>query len=179
MLERLNGNKKGDAIISVRGYQPIWSQFTPSYELKEFYFSEGKADLTKKEGTLFEKENYVFDINQKNNFIDERMLDEIDKEEKNFDQYFQDEKEKLLMLDKEWEEVIKRINKKLEQLFILLKTKDVEIIEKASLENKATVLYTLAENYNQTTAQKMQDIADYLTKEALPLLLNLQHQAIK
>ena len=101
MLERLNGNKKGDAIISVRGYQPIWSQFTPSYELKEFYFSEGKADLTKKEGTLFEKENYVFDINQKNNFIDERMLDEIDKEEKNFDQYFQDEKEKLLMLDKE------------------------------------------------------------------------------
>ena len=82
MLERLNGNKKGDAIISVRGYQPIWSQFTPSYELKEFYFSEGKADLTKKEGTLFEKENYVFDINQKNNFIDERMLDEIDKEEK-------------------------------------------------------------------------------------------------
>lgn len=179
MLERLNGNKKGEAIISVRGYQPIWSQFTPSYELKEFYFSEGKADLTKKEGTLFEKENYVFDINQKNNFIDERMLDEIDKEEKNFDQYFQDEKEKLLMLDKEWEEVIKRINKKLEQLFILLKTKDVEIIEKVSLENKATVLYTLAENYNQTTAQKMQDIADYLTKEALPLLLDLQHQAIK
>ena len=83
------------------------------------------------------------------------------------------------MLDKEWEEVIKRINKKLEQLFILLKTKDVEIIEKVSLENKATVLYTLAENYNQTTAQKMQDIADYLTKEALPLLLDLQHQAIK
>ena len=30
---------------------------------------------------VFEKENYVFDINQKNNFIDERMLDEIDKEE--------------------------------------------------------------------------------------------------
>lgn len=178
MLERLNGDQKGEAIVSVRGYQPLYTHFSPSYELEEFYFSEGKAELTRKEGTLFEKENYVFDINQIDNFIDEQELDEVDKEKK-FNQYFQEEKEKLLILDKEWEEVMKKINKKLEQLFVLLKIKDVKIIEKTSLENKATVLYTLAENYNQTTAQKMQDIADYLTNEALPLLLNLQNQVIK
>lgn len=42
MLERLNGDEKGDAIVSVRGYEPIWTVFTPSYELKKVYFPEGK-----------------------------------------------------------------------------------------------------------------------------------------
>lgn len=62
MLERLNGDEKGDAIVSVRGYEPIWTVFTPSYELKKVYFPEGKAAIGKREAVLFEKENYVFDI---------------------------------------------------------------------------------------------------------------------
>src|SRR5574344_1483204 len=49
MLERLNGDEKGDAIVSVRGYEPIWTVFTPSYKLKDVCFASGKADLSKRE----------------------------------------------------------------------------------------------------------------------------------
>ena len=56
MLERLNGDEKGDAIVSVRGYEPIWSRFTPSFELKDVYFAEGKADISKREARLFDKD---------------------------------------------------------------------------------------------------------------------------
>ena len=62
MLERLNGDEKGDAIVSVRGYEPIWTRFTPSYELKDVYFAAGKADIGKREARLFDKSRYVFDI---------------------------------------------------------------------------------------------------------------------
>src|SRR5574344_906111 len=62
MLERLHGDEKGDAIVSVRGYEPIWSHFTASYELKKVYFPEGKAEIGKREAVLFEKNKYVFDI---------------------------------------------------------------------------------------------------------------------
>ena len=42
MLERLNGNEKGHAIVSVRGYNPIHSIFTPSFKLKRLYFPCGE-----------------------------------------------------------------------------------------------------------------------------------------
>ena len=42
MLERLNGDEKGHAIVSVRGYEPIWTRFTPSYELKDVYFAAAR-----------------------------------------------------------------------------------------------------------------------------------------
>ena len=48
MLERINGDEKGDAIVSIRGYEPIWSRFTPSYELSELYFG-GKAEKPQEE----------------------------------------------------------------------------------------------------------------------------------
>ena len=41
MLERINGDEKGDAIVSVRGYEPIWSRFTPSYDLQILYIQAG------------------------------------------------------------------------------------------------------------------------------------------
>ena len=44
MLERINGNEKGDAIVSVRGYEPLWTRFTPSYALKHIYFSDVKSE---------------------------------------------------------------------------------------------------------------------------------------
>ena len=52
MLERINGDEKGDAIVSVRGYEPIWSRFTPSYKLKSVYFKAGKAEAGKREACL-------------------------------------------------------------------------------------------------------------------------------
>ena len=37
----------------------------------------------------------------------------------------------------------------------------------------------LMENYDQTIAQKMQDLADYISGVALPELLRLQDLAVK
>lgn len=82
MLERLNGDEKGDAIVSVRGYEPIWTRFTPSYELKDIYFAAGKADISKREARLFDKSEYVFDIlggSEKDE--KEKQLDVIEKRE--------------------------------------------------------------------------------------------------
>ncbi len=178
MLERLNGDKKGDAIVSVRGYEPIYAHFTPSYELKNFYFKEGKAQIQKHEIELFDKEKYVFDIDGNVIKKEELILEAIENEEKNFDEYFEDDTS-LEKLDKEWEEIIEEINKKLEHIALLLEDKDKKMLKSSKLENKPTMLYVLMDKYDQSTAQKLQDLGDYLTNEALPMLRKLQEQAIK
>ena len=92
MLERLNGDEKGDAIVSVRGYEPIWTVFTPSYELKKTYFPEGKAAIGKREAVLFEKEKYVFDISGESGQSMEDKINEVIEER---------EAEKAEMLEKQ------------------------------------------------------------------------------
>lgn len=180
MLERLNGNVKGDAIVSVRGYEPIWTKFTPSYELKEVYFPEGKADVSKREARLFEKQDYVFDIVTQNGSSDEdRILDEINKLDEQEVILEESNQDKLLELDKEWDKVINEIHKKIDILTRMLNGRDRRTIKEARLEDKATILYMLMENYDQTIAQKMQDLADYISGVALPELLRLQDLAVK
>ena len=180
MLERLNGNEKGDAIVSVRGYEPIWTKFTPSYELKDVYFPEGKADVSKREARLFEKQDYVFDIVTQNGSSDEdRILDEINKLDEQEVILEESNQDKLLELDKEWDKVIKEIHKKIDILTRMLNGRDRRTIKEARLEDKATLLYMLMENYDQTIAQKMQDLADYISGVALPELLRLQDLAVK
>lgn len=180
MLERLNGNEKGDAIVSVRGYEPIWTKFTPSYELKDVYFPEGKADVSKREARLFEKQDYVFDIVTQNGSSDEdRILDEINKLDEQEVILEESNQDKLLELDKEWDKVINEIHKKIDILTRMLNGRDRRTIKEARLEDKATILYMLMENYDQTIAQKMQDLADYISGVALPELLRLQDLAVK
>lgn len=180
MLERLNGNVKGDAIVSVRGYEPIWTKFTPSYELKDVYFPEGKADVSKREARLFEKQDYVFDIVTQNSSSDEdRILDEINKLDEQEVILEESNQDKLLELDKEWDKVINEIHKKIDILTRMLNGRDRRTIKEARLEDKATILYMLMENYDQTIAQKMQDLADYISGVALPELLRLQDLAVK
>ena len=180
MLERLNGDEKGDAIVSVRGYEPIWSKFTPSYELKHIYFKEGKADEERKESVLFEKSNYVFDIQNPNGVSDEeRILEEIERRESQEFLTEDKRKELLLELDKKWESVVKEIERKIELFAILLNGRDRKMVKSARLEDKATLLYALMENYDQSTALKMQELADYITGEALPKLASLQESATK
>ena len=180
MLERLNGNQKGDAIVSVRGYEPIWTKFTPSYELKDVYFPEGKADVSKREARLFEKQDYVFDIVTQNGSSDEdRILDEINKLDEQEVILEESNQDKLLELDKEWDKVINEIHKKIDILTRMLNGRDRRTIKEARLEDKATILYMLMENYDQTIAQKMQDLADYISGVALPELLRLQDLAVK
>ena len=180
MLERLNGNEKGDAIVSVRGYEPIWTKFTPSYELKDVYFPEGKADVSKREARLFEKQDYVFDIVTQNGSSDEdRILDEINKIDEQEVILEESNQDKLLELDKEWDKVINEIHKKIDILTRMLNGRDRRTIKEARLEDKATILYMLMENYDQTIAQKMQDLADYISGVGLPELLRLQDLAVK
>lgn len=180
MLERLNGNDKGDAIVSVRGYEPIWTRFTPSYELKNLYFKEGKADIGKREAVLFEKRNYVFDIVEESGQSEEdRILDAIEQQEQQAEPSGKEEKSRLADLDKAWEKIVNEINAKIEQLAILFNGRDRKAVKQARLEDKATVLCALMEDYDQSTAQKMQDLADYISGEALPELKKLQSCAIK
>ncbi|MCD8208015.1 MAG: type IV secretory system conjugative DNA transfer family protein, partial [Bacteroidales bacterium] len=61
-LQRLNGDAKGDAIISVRGYRPIWGHFTPSFELKDVYFPEAFTDTGKDVPRMFKKSELFVDI---------------------------------------------------------------------------------------------------------------------
>lgn len=180
MLERLNGDKKGDAIVSVRGYEPIWTQFTPSYMLNNVYFAAGKADIAKREARLFEKQNYVFDI--MGNEVDEeteRMLDGIEhREQEEQKDDSAKKKKKLEELDREWDKIHSEIIKRVEQCAYFLKGKHAQALKAASLENKVPLLHSFMEEYGQTEAKRIQNLADYISMK-LPKLIDLQEQAKK
>ncbi len=178
MLERLNGDEKGDAIVSVRGYEPIWAHFTPSYELKDVYFAAGKADVSKREARLFEKQSYVFDIMGEDDKETEKALDGIERRELEEQEEQERKKKWLEELDKEWDKIHREIVKRIEQLCFFLKGKHARALKAACLENKALLLYSLMEEYGQTEALRIQKVADYISAE-LPKLIDLQEQAKK
>jgi hypothetical protein len=182
MLERINGDVKGDAIVSVRGYEPIWTKFTPSYELKNVYFKEGKADLSRREAIVFDQEHYVFDI-QGNTAAktEDLILDEIEKlDGKDYEPTEKTEtKTDIAKLDKEWEATVSDVQARVIKLAELLNGRDGKTVRAASLENKASLLYALMENYDASTAKKIQDLADYISGTALERLKELQNAAVK
>ena len=179
MLERLNGDEKGDAIVSVRGYEPIWTKFTPSYKLANVYFKEGKADLSKREAILFEKENYVFDIySGKGKNEEENILDAIEEAEREEMVREKDKAKQLEELDGQWQSIVDDINQRLKKFVDFLSGKDSRAVLMAKLEDKSTLLYAIMENYPKTTANKIMDMADYISSK-LPLLEDLQKQARK
>lgn len=180
MLERLNGNEKGDAIVSVRGYEPIWSRFTPSYELKEVYFAAGKADISKREARLFDKSEYVFDIlggSQKEE--EEKQLDAIERRE---EEQAQEEKEKMpdfAALDKAWNDKVKEVHEKVLKVAQMLADEDAKALMETKLEHKQMLIAMLLKEYTDiSTQQKLNALDKYLSEE-LPKLLELQAQAKK
>jgi len=180
MLERLNGNEKGDAIVSVRGYEPIWSRFTPSYELKDVYFAAGKADISKREARLFDKSEYVFDIlggSQKEE--EEKQLDAIERRE---EEQAQEEKEKIpdfAALDKAWNDKVKEVHEKILKVAQMLDEEDAQALMGTRLEDKQTLIAMLLKEYTDiSTQQKLNTLNKYLSEE-LPKLLELQAQAKK
>ena len=179
MLERLNGNEKGDAIVSVRGYEPIWTVFTPSYELKNLYFKDGKAAIGKREAVLFEKENYVFDIHGKEGpSEEEKILEAIEKREAEESKLEESRQDNLKELDDKWQSIVDDINLKLQKFVEMLKGKDSKAVMDASIGTKATLLYAIMENYDKPRARKIQEMADYISAK-LPKLKELQDQAKK
>lgn len=176
MLERLNGDEKGDAIVSVRGYEPIWTRFTPSFKLKNVYFKEGKADIGKREAVLFDKADYVFDITGSANSREEAVLEAIEKAEKQ-PVTFEEKSNSLAELDARWQAERRKIDERIDEIAVILDGRDARALCAARLENKSALLYAIMENYNQTIAQKIQKTADYIAGEGLPKLKELQEKA--
>ena len=177
MLERLNGDEKGDAIVSVRGYEPIWSRFTPSYELPKIYFKEGKADIGKRESRLFDKDDYVFDIGgDKVKTERDKILEEIEKDENAAEKAEREKAEYLTGLDKQWEAVNTEMRERLGKLQPLLDEQDALALQKAALENKLMVLYMIADKYDKSTEQKLLAAAQVI-EEYLAAMRKLQEQA--
>ena len=180
MLERLNGEGKGDAIVSVRGYEPIWTKFTPSYKLKGLYFEAGTAEPEIRAATVFDKDCYVFDLaGDSYNQIREKQLSEIEKQDLEPEKYAQAEKTRLATLDREWYKTKTEIEEKDKELANLLNEADKNVLLSARLEYKAEFLSLILENYAEGKAEEIRKYIRYLTEEALPKLLELQNQAIK
>ena len=178
MLERLNGDEKGDAIVSVRGYEPIWTKFTPSYELKDVYFAAGKADMTKREAVLFEKQNFVFDIaGDKLNKVEDKMLEKIEKiEQEELQQSAEKRKEYAKSLDDEWYVYENELQKRISELGMYISGEDLQNLQGASYEHKTTVIYTIMQKYDASIALKLQKAADYISGTALPKMKEMQEK---
>lgn len=177
MLERLNGDEKGDAIVSVRGYEPIWTVFTPSYLLQDVYFAAGKADISKREARLFEKRDYVFDIVGGTQVTEEeRQLDLIEQMEQ--EQLAEENKTKPNVgeLDKQWDAKVDEVHKKVLEAAKYLIEEHATALVKAKLENKIPLINLFINNYDLSAQQKLQNLVRYLEQE-LPKLLDLQEQA--
>lgn len=169
MLERLNGDEKGDAIVSVRGYEPIWTVFTPSYELKKIYFKEGKADISKREAVLFDKSEYVFDIDSKGQSIEDKLLDAIEEADNKVERLEEEKALKLEELDRRWIAINNEIHKKLEEFVKQLAGRDAKTALSLALENKALFLYSIMDNYNQSEAFQIRNMADFISRKTKEL----------
>ncbi len=169
MLERLNGDEKGDAIVSVRGYEPIWTVFTPSYELKKIYFKEGKADISKREAVLFDKSEYVFDIDSKGQSIEDKLLDAIEEADNKVERLEEEKALKLEELDRRWIAINNEIHKKLEEFVKQLSGRDAKTALSLALENKALFLYSIMDDYNQSEAFQIRNMADFISRKTKEL----------
>lgn len=180
MLERLNGDEKGDAIVSVRGYEPIWTKFTPSYELKDVYFAAGKADIGKREARLFEKRDYVFDIlGSSPKKEEDRLLDGIDQREKEQEEQEKKQTADVAALTKQWDEKVQEVHAKILKAAAVLVEEDATALLRAKLEDKLTLINLTLEHYDDLSVrQRLQTLKQYLEEE-LPKLLELQGQAKK
>ena len=181
MLERLNGDEKGDAIVSVRGYEPIWTVFTPSYELKKVYFPEGKAAIGKREAVLFEKENYVFDITGDNGQKIEDKLSELieeqEAEEARVDE--NDKAKRVAKLTKQWDDVEAELQRVVDNICVYLDGKDEKAVRQAAYEHKVRLLLAITEHYNRSIANEIRVAADKIQLELLPRMKEYQEQATK
>ena len=180
-LELLNGNEKGNAIVSVRGYRPIWSHFTPSFELRNLYFPEGKGDSDSRKPRFYDKDSIVYDImGDEAKPAAKKVGGELRQMDLNDVKTVRENRRKRTeVLDEKWAKIESEINKRVHEVCATLSDEDARDIEEARLDDKAMLLYTLMNHYTDSIAQKMRITADYLQDEALPEMLELQKKATK
>lgn len=179
MLERLNGEKKGEAIVSVRGYPPIRTNFTPSYELSNVYFRAGKTGAEKREAALFDKEEYAFDIDGNTNEVMEKGLQAIDEADKSEEKYFSEEEKRLAALDRQWWSAYEEIKAKGKEVEEVLEEQDRKVFQRAKLENRELLLETVMEHYESRKRKIFRAYIEYLKTTGFPKLLEIQNQAVK
>ena len=178
MLERLNGDEKGDAIVSVRGYEPIWSRFTPSYELSDVYFEVGKADIGKREARLFEKRDYVFDIlGGSLSREEDKKLDAIEKREQEEAEADKKKAVSVADLDKKWEARLKEVHDKIFRVAEALKEDEATALIAAKLEDKITLIKLFIDNYDISVQQRLRALVKYLEQE-LPKLGGIENRCL-
>ena len=161
MLEHLNGESKGDAIISIRGYEPIYSVLTPSYELKDIYFKEGYAEYVKEELILFEKGKYLYDIcgGTIGGFEEIAIEEIIKKEEKEIEQY-EKAKEKIKKLDNDFNDIAKEIKEMVKSYEYVITGEDLKRILSCPTGDEARQLNLIANNYSKADASAILGLAD-------------------
>lgn len=175
MLERLNGNEKGDAVVSVRGYEPIFSHFTPSYKLAANYFPCGKAQEVRREAENFDKEKYVFDIAGKTVKEDTEnkieLLEEAETSEKNNEKSAAEEKAR------EYEEEIKKLTeqtrKETKGISAYLSSGDLAAFKAMKADSRSEFLRACVKNYPITLAGKLENAAKNIA-ENFEQMRNLQ-----
>ena len=180
-LELLNGEEKGNAIVSVRGYRPIWSHFTPSYKLPNIYFPEGKSDSDDRPPRRYDKEKIVFDIGKKAEEDTKKKvakeLNECDRKDVRRAQ--EQRKARTELLDRKWEEIRDKALTRVKNVCNELAEEDAKDILEADFGDKATLMYALMEQYTDTVAINLRLTAEYLEREAMPQMLDLEQQAAR
>jgi type IV secretion system protein VirD4 len=179
MLERLNGDSKGDAIVSVRGYEPIWTVFTPSYELKRIYFKYGKSDMSKREAVLFDKDDYVFDIaGNRLSVEDDGILETIEEDDAQYMILEEQRKKEIAQLDQQWYAIVDEIKDEATKVGSILNDEDSAALKEVRTEELVRFLYAVMEHYIKTPliVGKIKEVADVIT-EKYSKLIALQEMA--
>ncbi len=175
MLERINGEKKGDAIVSISGYEPLKSFFTPSYDLMNQYCPEGecKEDETTKD---FNKDDYLFDIcgAMPSTLCDEAM-DEIEQRE----QAIMEEEASLEDLDAKWYKLKREVDLTCADLKPLLKDEDAATLDTIDINYIDRYLSALTSFYSREPRALSAITAAMrkVTGELLPAMREIQDQA--
>lgn len=180
-LELLNGEEKGNAIVSVRGYRPIWSHFTPSYKLKDVYFPLGRSDSDNRPPRRYQKEAIVFDIGVKAKEEVEKKLGEELNEHDRADarRAAEQRKRRTDPYDKKWESLNGEAIRRIKNVCEMLSEEDAADILNAEFDNKAMLLYALTEHYSDSVAANIRLTAEYLENEAMPQMKELERQAAR
>ncbi|MCD8307472.1 MAG: type IV secretory system conjugative DNA transfer family protein [Clostridia bacterium] len=175
MLERINGAKKGDAIVSVRGFEPLKTVFTPSYELEHEYFPEGECreeDMTKD----FNKDNYLYDIS---GAMPAAMCDEAMDNIERREQEAMEAEESLETLDEKWFSLKREVELTCGDIKPLLKDQDAATIDTIDINYIDRYLTVLLNDYFKEPRAR-DAIAGALRKitgELLPQMREIQDQA--
>ncbi|MCD7724593.1 MAG: hypothetical protein LUI12_03430, partial [Clostridiales bacterium] len=121
----------------------------------------------KREARLFKKKDYVFDIHMKpgESEADKQMARFEQAEREQVEAEKKIESERLVNLDEQWDDLKAEIEKIINDIICILDGKDVKALRAARFENKATLLYARMEEYDMTTAGKIQKAADAISEK--------------